>query len=667
MAELIIKRIGVTVATVKIDDKTVLIKKLMNEDKVTSQFFHPSKLPIELGDYIEVAGKNYYLNKLPSVEKVKNGTFKYSVAFESVLYDMYNKMLISIDGLSDFAYTGNASEMVALIVSNMNEITSGWVVGTIDSSERKTTTFTNETCRTALTKVYQLFNMEFEIVGKTINMIDAIGNATAYTFEYGRDNGLYSIEQRPVESKRVYTKVYGFGGEKNIPHDYRDRQKKLVFEERYLERNTSLYGIREGHFTDDDIYPKRTGTLTAINVVIGESGWDSNNSYVEDSSMDFDLNEYLMEGIEAKIVFKTGDLSGIEYVIWDYDATNKRFKFNSFGDSDGFVSPNANIKPAVGDTYTLVNIKMPGSYVRDAELLLKEETQRYLDANSVPKSLYFVKIDAKYAKENSISIDAGDLVTIKDVNLGIDSAIRISQVSYPLVNPFEISATIADFVPYTLREMVAKNAVTSNKIINTIINQINKTENISNKTEISNKTVNITNEYPEKDIVVINGRPFRFKKGFDNDTNFEILESGDFITGNYWNRLLYVKLWKYTGGDKWDIANWIQIESLDVTTNKSLFLNVQREIVSSETLVESDRKILITFDSASAINCTIDDVWNANVYIEFYNKGAGTVSFVQGTATLTSDDGLDLEQGKVATLFNVGTAYDELKLKGELS
>lgn len=65
----------------------------MNEDKVTSDFVSKGVLPISLGDYIIVNGKNYYLNQLPNIEKVNDKTFKYNVVFQSDLYDLYNKLL----------------------------------------------------------------------------------------------------------------------------------------------------------------------------------------------------------------------------------------------------------------------------------------------------------------------------------------------------------------------------------------------------------------------------------------------------------------------------------------------------------------------------------------------------------------------------------------------
>lgn len=568
MADLTIYRNAVLVATVNIDEKTILTKKLMNEDKVSADFITDAVIPIELGDYIVVNGKNYYLNSLPAIEKINNNTIKYSVFFFSELYDLYNKLLISSDGLSDFSYVGTAHDLLTMIVENMNKISVGWAVGVVDESSEKTLDFVNESCRTALTKITEAFQFEFGVIDKTINLQKAIGTVREITFEYGKNKGLYAIERRQIDNRSVYTKVYGYGGTKNIPHTYRDRAKRLVFEERFLEKNVGVFGIREGQFTNEDIYPHRTGTLTAIDILFTAEKFNVNESWIEDTSIDFNINDYLLEGLTAKIVFKSGQLSGSQFEVWKYDHATKRLYFNPFNDTDGYVLPNMNNKPKVGDTYTLVDIAMPHIYIIKAEQDLKDATQVFLDDNSVPKSLYIVKIDTKYAKANNILLDAGDLVKVKDTQLGIDRAIRIAEVSFPLVNPYQITAIIADFIPYTLEQRITKATVATNKVIQSITNKITNIQNNTNNTSTTNNN-NITNiyatEYPEPNIVVINGRAFTFEKAFDNYVNPTILEVGDLIYGNFWDRYTYVKKWMYLGGNTVFPESWDRIETIDYT------------------------------------------------------------------------------------------------------
>ena len=579
MANLDIYRDVSVIATIKIDEKTKLIKKLMAADKITSRFVSKAVLPIEIGDYIIFNGNNYYLNQPPSIEKKNEKTYKYNMVFHSVLYDMYNKMVVSSDGLTDFSYTGTAEDFITLLVDQMNEIYSGWTVGDVDETEIKTFQFKNENCRTALTKISDLFKFEFELVGKTINFKLAVGTITEHEFEYGQDNGLYTLTRKPVETNALFTKVYGFGGTKNIPYTYRDHAKRLVFEERFLTKNTSIYGVREGHYTNEDIYPQRTATLTAVNMVFDGGDFDTTESYIEDSSLDFNINDFLAEGLTPKIVFKSGALSGYEFEIWRYEHDNKRIFFNPVNESDGYILPNEDNQPAVGDDYTLVDLKMPPSYIYQAEEDLKAATQVYLDENSVPKSLYIVKIDPKYTKAGDITLDAGDLVKIVDSSLGVDKSIRIAQISFPIVNKYKITAIIADFIPKTLEEMVVGTVPNINSTIENIINSITNTTNNTFTQNISNTTV--INEGNLKTIQVFD-REFKWQKGFDNILNPETLEAGDIIMDNFYSRTLFVKKWVYIGEDdamltRNDRSNWLEYESIDITSLKTLLnkLNIK--------------------------------------------------------------------------------------------
>lgn len=456
------------IAVVDIDEKTVYTKKIQGDHKITSEFYSSSVLAIQIGDYITHNSENFYINRVPEIEKINNSTFKYKIDFESVLYDLKKKLFMSSDGLAEFSYNGTASDFVTMIATLMNSVGSGWSAGTVGTSTEQTLQFSNESCHAALTRVAEAFKMEYSLSSKAINLQKSAGTTKAYTFQYGKGLGLYKIQRVQVQNQNIITKCYGFGGTKNIPASYRNRAKRLVFESRYLTKNTNLYGTIEGQFTDDNIYPKRTGTISAINIAWKEdNSFDFNNSYVTDSGMDFNLNDYLLEGMPATIVFKTGDMAGIECEVWKYDNTNKRIYFNPYSDADGYTLPRYNagspIQPAVGDTYTFINISLPQSYIDAAEAQLLAATQAFINENSIPQVVYSVDIDPKYARENSISVDAGDRVTTIDSDLAINNLIRIAGIEYPLVNQYQIKATIADFVPYTLQERIVQTTVNTKK------------------------------------------------------------------------------------------------------------------------------------------------------------------------------------------------------------
>jgi len=465
MTTLTIYRSASPILTIDIDEKTVFSKKIMGEHKIICNYISGVPLGLSIGDYITYNSENFYLNRVPDVDKVSNTMYKYSMMFEGVIMNLAKKIFISSDGLAEFAYTGEATDFLTNIISNINEIDATWSKGDVDSTDERTLTFSNESCRTALTKVAQEFKLEFNIAAKVITMEETIGANTGYSFEYGQDNGLYKINRTQVSNQNIITKVWGFGGTKNIPSTYRSRAKRLVFEDRYLTKNTGLYGVIEGQFTDDEIYPQRTGTISAINMVFDSGVYNPRSSYIEDSGITFDLNDYLIAGVVPQIVFKTGDLSGRAHDIWRYDHANTRIYFNPYLDADGFGTPKETTnEPAVSDTYTLIGIAMPQSYIDTAETDLETDTQAFLDQNCVPKVVYALDIDPIYARSESLDINVGDNVTVTDVSLGISGYIRISAISYPLVNEYDVKCVISDFVPYTTQERIIKTAVETQQV-----------------------------------------------------------------------------------------------------------------------------------------------------------------------------------------------------------
>lgn len=472
MTELIIYHPPATeIVTIPIDEKTVFSHKLMGEHIIRCEFTYGSVIALQIGDYITYSSETFYINRLPNIEKLNNKTFRYKITFESVLYNLSRKLFISSDGLADYSYNGSATDFVTSIVASINEINSGWTVGTVDASDDLTLRFTNESCREALTRVAEAFDMEFELAGKVISLRSSAGSTTTYRFEYGRDLGLYRLERVQVQDQNILTKVYGFGATTNIPSTYRGGAKRLTFAASGMAASGYLiaaasgtYGIIEGQYTDDEIYPHRTGTLTGVVFAASGTGaWDDDADYLVDSAMDFDVNSYLIAGQTATIVFKSGDLSGVECEIWKYIDATKRFYITPFKDADGAIRPNSLNYPAVGDSYTIVNISMPQSYINTAEASLQASTQEFMDENDAPMVVYSVDIDPKYAESIALDLDVGDKVTVVDTDLAVDSLIRVSGVEFPLVNPYQIKATIADFVPYTLQERIVKAAISNRK------------------------------------------------------------------------------------------------------------------------------------------------------------------------------------------------------------
>jgi len=321
MNTLTLYRSGAPTVTVDIGDTTEFSCKLMGERKIKAEFYS-SVLDIAIGDYVTYNSENFYVNKLPNIKKINNDTYQYRIVFEGVVYDLEKKIMVS-DNLTKYTYTGDASDFLDDIVANMNEYSSGWSAGSVPSTWEAEVTFANETCASALSRIASLFGLEWYISGKQISLVTSIGSATGLTFTYGKNSGLYGITRQQLTDKNITTKVYGFGGSTNISENYRSGAKCLVFNSRYLTNNTSIYGTIEGVYYNEDIYPKRESTLTSVNVATPDGVLDSKNSYIADSTIDFDFNSYKIKGRTMGIFFRSGSLAGKVYEIWKYDHSTK--------------------------------------------------------------------------------------------------------------------------------------------------------------------------------------------------------------------------------------------------------------------------------------------------------------------------------------------------------
>lgn len=459
-----IKRDGVTVFSVNIGPSTVFTHQLMGEHKISAEWISSQPIEITLGDYIELGAEKFYLNLLPQVEKLNNFTYKYTATFEGEIYKLFNK-LFQDEGAAEFTYFGDVIDYLDLIVSNLNSVETGWTFIAPENVTPVSINFSGDSCRQALTKICEAFELEFRLVQKEIILAENVGFNSTYQFEYGRGKGLYSLVRNSVVEKGVITRLYGYGGSRNLSFDYRSGSKRLVFEvgdpaKRYVEANVNLFGIRESSVVFENIYPNRTGEVSAL--VPGSI------FKVIDSSLDFNINDYLLEGQEAKIVFKTGALAGYEFPITAYDHATKQITFGEFVDSNDYKLPNSLNFAEIGDLYTLVNIKMPEAYIEAAEGQLLEATQDYLDKVKSPRAIYTLNIDERFIRANGVELTCGMKIGIRDEALGLEDSIRIFAISFPLVNPKQIVAEIADNIPVTSVERIRKDSVKTKNEISTI-------------------------------------------------------------------------------------------------------------------------------------------------------------------------------------------------------
>jgi len=166
-----------------------------------------------------------------------------------------------------------------------------------------------------------------------------------------------------------------------------------------------------------------------------------------DASMDFDLNDYLLPGVTAQVTFNSGQLAGYTFDVATYDNATKTFTINANTQEQTLVIPSDALKPAIGDSYVIVNISMPLAYVNDAEALLLAYAQNYLDNNSAPKVTYAVECNPLYFKAQGLQLTLGYLYQLLDTDMDIDRAIRLTAFTRNIRRPEIYTVELSDTVP----------------------------------------------------------------------------------------------------------------------------------------------------------------------------------------------------------------------------
>ena len=446
------------------------------EDTINITVVSPFPQSYGIGDTITVFGRDYKLNRLPKVKKTGMAEFQYDLEFEGIQYDLFRVTYdLTIDTtkneLQDIqgdTLTGDLKRFMDVLISNANRVFPGkWEVGICpETTGDKTLTFgESDNCLSVLQTLCSQdnFNVEFEIEKVdgvyTINLYENVGQTLPFTFEYGKNKGLYSMTRENVSSANIITRLKVFGSTENITSKYRADRLCMFGKDKstsYIEKAEAVakYGIFEGR-KNFDIKPTFTGKVTAI--VDGDV-----LSFI-DETFPFDLNAtdaagqtlYLIAGVSAKVHFNTGNLAGYEFEVHAYDHATHKFTLVKLTDDRGDVFPSAT-SPAfqfgMNDTYKVLDIAYSKDIEEEAEKKLAEEGNKYYDQNSQPKVQYGVSVTKEYIEKYLATSDAGvmnvfapgDFLKVVDADLGIDKAIRIKSFVRNVLEPYDYTLTISD-------------------------------------------------------------------------------------------------------------------------------------------------------------------------------------------------------------------------------
>lgn len=508
--------------------EATLTSSLMGDDYISLKIVSSEWLSFAKGDKIVVGGNEYSIRATTTREIVSEGYYNYEPVFYGVMYDLMKTIYRNCDkyGKSDkstFDLTYTIKEFVQVLIYNLERDYPGvWKFDedNCPETEAKTIQFSGVNCLQALQTLCnsEQFNLEFQItqdngirtihIGKFGKRINPPSGANF--FEWGKGNGLYNLKEQKIDDKAIITRLWVEGGTTNIRSDYRGYAERLqlpmqrmnqydhtLADGTVVKANTEMIGIsdeskryienaelrdkigsEEDVKTYDNIYPKRTGKVTAVVA-------DDICAFVDDT-MDFDLNKkndkgtvYLVDGVSAKITFTSGRLAGQQFELnakGGYDDKTKTFKIIPFTDNRGLTIPSEETKNSffieVGNTYKITDIYLPEQYEKRAEEdLWYAGSDDFKDASQV-KAQYALTFDRLYflqslSSDTDTSVFAvGDYVPVKDTRFGIEKTMRIQKITRNLLLEHDYQITLADSTAISIQTQTVLTVIDHENVIN---------------------------------------------------------------------------------------------------------------------------------------------------------------------------------------------------------
>ena len=443
---------------------------LMKEDYIILPFSVSEPIPFKLGDYVDLAGvldeslggklsKIYEITDLQKpVPNTSTGGYDYQLTMEAYYMKWKNKIFkYTPEGHGQeagWSLTASLAVHMGVFLRNLKVL--GYTFRGTDFTfaadetvpdKAIALTYSNTNMLDALTMMAEELECEWWVTENVIRF-GRCESGDAVRIELYKEA---ADMQRSESSGTFATRLYVFGGERNIPANYRPAdesvvvngvvQRRLMLPEGvpYLDAypGMSQEEAVEKVLTIDDIYPKRTGTVSEVtsykSTVENEDGTTSEAIFYRyrDTELEFS-KEYVLEGQTLHVCFESGLMNGMDFeVVFNPDGDDT-YQWEIVRNEDyGRPLPDDIIKPQGGDKYVLYGYDT--SFVSDrlipeAEQELMKEGQKRLDRMMVDDSTFTVPLYSTWVHEDRINrtFDVGQRINL--INEGFFADGRISRV-----------------------------------------------------------------------------------------------------------------------------------------------------------------------------------------------------------------------------------------------
>lgn len=415
--------------------------ELMSEHYVQFTFPLTIKYDFVRADYIDYKGIRYAIRT--DCRPTENGlqNYKYEPKFEAP--EMFWQDFICwyiYQGLKEAEWTlmENAENFLQIACDNINAYTGEtWTVGVVEPTDMQNLTFSSQNVFDMLTDVAEAFNCEWYVdyEAKTVNLVYSYSKGEL--MELRREIELIDITRSNENSDEYCTRMYAFGGTRNIPSNYRSTgssevvdaivQKRLrlpISNGDYIDAFPNMTGkqIIEKVFTFDNIFPQRTGTITSLRsaIVKNDDGIEMTVFYFKDSGLSFN-SEYILPGLTLSLQFRENSfLSGrdFELAFHDTEEYGQEFEIINNQDNPDLIIPNDLLCPRVGDFYVLYNfnISLVGDqYVGEAEQELLTEAHAKMESLQEENATYTCMANPFRVAAYGLDMGLGQSVKLKSL------------------------------------------------------------------------------------------------------------------------------------------------------------------------------------------------------------------------------------------------------------
>ena len=148
----------------------------------------------------------------------------------------------------------------------------------------------------------------------------------------------------------------------------------------------------------------------------------------------------------VKVVFQTGQLGGVK-VEANWSNNTQEFELTRGDYGLGTDVPGSIFVPAAGDLYLLEDIRMPETFILDAEQELLQKAQEAITQISEQKVSYKGTLNYLYFKYLNEKIDVGRAVLVEDEDIvgpGESIPLRIQALTRNVNDPFKVDVEISD-------------------------------------------------------------------------------------------------------------------------------------------------------------------------------------------------------------------------------